>query len=118
MGAIAVRQPVGVVACITPYNFPIVNMAGKIGPALAMGNTVVVKPAPQDPLAVIKLVEVMNEAGFPPELWLTAAVFAVSGVLAARLPRHVDVPTGEQPAAWTPITATSWPMSSRPRSAR
>src|SRR5690606_14001435 len=35
MGAIAVRQPVGVVACITPYNFPIVNMAGKIGPALA-----------------------------------------------------------------------------------
>ena len=40
-------------ACITPYNFPIVNMAGKIGPALAMGNTVVVKPAPQDPLAVI-----------------------------------------------------------------
>ena len=52
MGAIAVRQPVGVVACITPYNFPIVNMAGKIGPALAMGNTVVVKPAPQDPLAV------------------------------------------------------------------
>src|SRR5690606_24641902 len=44
MGAIAVRQPVGVVACITPYNFPIVNMAGKVGPALAMGNTVVVKP--------------------------------------------------------------------------
>src|SRR3546814_11819536 len=48
MGAIAVRQPVGVVACITPYNFPIVNMAGKVGPALAMGNTVVVKPAPQE----------------------------------------------------------------------
>ena len=39
--------------CITPYNFPIVNMAGKVGPALAMGNTVVVKPAPQDPLAVL-----------------------------------------------------------------
>ena len=45
------RAPVGVVTCITSYNFPIVNMAGKIGPALAMGNTVVVKPAPQDPLA-------------------------------------------------------------------
>ena len=54
MGAIARRVPVGVVACITPYNFPIVNMAGKVGPALAMGNTVVVKPAPQDPLAVIR----------------------------------------------------------------
>ncbi|HEX8802545.1 MAG TPA: aldehyde dehydrogenase family protein, partial [Acidimicrobiales bacterium] len=66
MGAIAVRQPVGVVACITPYNFPIVNMAGKIGPALAMGNTVVVKPAPQDPLAVLRVGEVLAEAGFPP----------------------------------------------------
>jgi acyl-CoA reductase-like NAD-dependent aldehyde dehydrogenase len=60
-----VRQPVGVVACITPYNFPIVNMAGKIGPALAMGNTVVVKPAPQDPLAVTVFGEVLHEAGFP-----------------------------------------------------
>ncbi len=66
MSAIAVRQPVGVVACITPYNFPIVNMAGKIGPALAMGNTVVVKPAPQDPLAVTVFGEVLHEAGFPP----------------------------------------------------
>src|SRR3954454_4333862 len=65
MSAIAVRQPVGVVACITPYNFPIVNMAGKIGPALAMGNTVVVKPAPQDPLAVTVFGEILHEAGFP-----------------------------------------------------
>jgi acyl-CoA reductase-like NAD-dependent aldehyde dehydrogenase len=65
MGAIAVRQPVGVVACITPYNFPIVNMAGKVGPALAMGNTVVVKPAPQDPLAVTVFGEILNDAGFP-----------------------------------------------------
>ena len=66
MGAIAVRQPVGVVAAITPYNFPIVNMAGKVGPALAMGNTVVVKPAPQDPLAIIRFGEVFADAGFPP----------------------------------------------------
>ena len=48
-----------------PYNFPIVNMAGKIGPALAMGNTVVVKPAPQDPLAVTVFGEILHEAGFP-----------------------------------------------------
>ena len=66
MGAIAVRQPVGVVACITPYNFPLVNMAGKIGPALAMGNTVVVKPAPQDPLAVLRFADAVEAAGFPP----------------------------------------------------
>jgi acyl-CoA reductase-like NAD-dependent aldehyde dehydrogenase len=65
MGAMVVRQPVGVVACITPYNFPIVNMAGKVGPALAMGNTVVVKPAPQDPLAVTVFGEILHEAGFP-----------------------------------------------------
>jgi acyl-CoA reductase-like NAD-dependent aldehyde dehydrogenase len=66
VGAVALRQPVGVVACITPYNFPIVNAAGKLGPALAMGNTVVIKPAPQNPLAVLELVAVLEEAGFPP----------------------------------------------------
>ena len=66
MGAVALRQPVGVVACISPYNFPVVNMAGKIAPALAAGNTVIMKPAPQDPLAVIELAAIMNEVGFPP----------------------------------------------------
>jgi phenylacetaldehyde dehydrogenase len=64
--ATAVRRPVGVVACITSYNVPLNNVAGKIGPALAMGGTVVVKPAPQDPLGVIRLVEILNRAGFPP----------------------------------------------------
>ena len=66
ISAIARRQPVGVVACITSYNFPIVNMVGKIAPALATGNTVVVRPAGQDPLAVIKLVALLEEVGFPP----------------------------------------------------
>jgi len=66
MGAIARRIPVGVVGCITPYNFPIVNMAGKLGPALAMGNTVIVRPASQDPLAVIDLCRILNDVGFPP----------------------------------------------------
>ncbi|MCB1257093.1 MAG: aldehyde dehydrogenase family protein [Microthrixaceae bacterium] len=66
ISAVGHRAPVGVVTCITSYNFPMTNMAGKIGPALAMGNTVVVKPAPQDPLGVVRMVELMNEAGFPP----------------------------------------------------
>jgi acyl-CoA reductase-like NAD-dependent aldehyde dehydrogenase len=67
IGAMVRRIPVGAVACITPYNFPIVNMAGKLGPALAMGNTVVVRPASQDPLAVIELCRILNdEVGFPP----------------------------------------------------
>ena len=65
IGAVVNRQPVGVVACISPYNFPLVNTAGKIAPALAVGCTVVMKPAPQDPLAVIELAEIMHEVGFP-----------------------------------------------------
>ncbi|MGZ4675145.1 MAG: aldehyde dehydrogenase family protein [Acidimicrobiia bacterium] len=66
IGALARRQPVGVVACITSYNFPIVNMVGKIAPALATGNTVIVRPAGQDPLAIVKLVALLEEVGFPP----------------------------------------------------
>ncbi|WP_180685807.1 aldehyde dehydrogenase family protein [Streptomyces gossypiisoli] len=66
MGALAVRQPVGVVTCITSYNNPWANTAGKVAPALAMGNTVVVKPAPQDPLSVYRMAEALAEAGAPP----------------------------------------------------
>ncbi|MER5831922.1 aldehyde dehydrogenase family protein [Streptomyces sp. NPDC002130] len=66
MGAVAVRQPVGVVTCITSYNNPWANPAGKVAPALAMGNTVVVKPAPQDPLSVYRMAEALQEAGVPP----------------------------------------------------
>jgi acyl-CoA reductase-like NAD-dependent aldehyde dehydrogenase len=65
IGGVAVRQPVGVVACITPYNFPLVNMAGKVAPALAMGNTVVIKPAPQDPLEILAFADIAVEAGVP-----------------------------------------------------
>lgn len=65
VGAVAVRRPVGVVGCITSYNFPIVNLAGKVAPALAMGNTVVAKPAPQDPLGCLLLGEIFQEAGLP-----------------------------------------------------
>ncbi|MEU9253892.1 aldehyde dehydrogenase family protein [Streptomyces sp. NPDC048270] len=65
LGALEVRQPVGVVACITSYNNPWANPAGKVAPALAMGNTVVVKPAPQDPLSVFKMAEALAEAGVP-----------------------------------------------------
>ncbi|GGN60413.1 aldehyde dehydrogenase [Streptomyces kronopolitis] len=66
LGALAVRQPVGVVTCITSYNNPWANPAGKIAPALAMGNTVMVKPAPQDPLSVYRMAAALAEAGVPP----------------------------------------------------
>jgi acyl-CoA reductase-like NAD-dependent aldehyde dehydrogenase len=62
---VATREPVGVVACITPFNFPMTNCAGKIGPALACGNTVVVKPAPVDPLGVAELCRIVD-AVLPP----------------------------------------------------
>ncbi|GAB2754327.1 aldehyde dehydrogenase family protein [Streptomyces bullii] len=65
-GALAVRQPVGVVTCVTSYNNPWANPAGKIAPALAMGNTVVVKPAPQDPLSVYRMARALEAAGVPP----------------------------------------------------
>jgi acyl-CoA reductase-like NAD-dependent aldehyde dehydrogenase len=66
IGGLGFRQPVGVVACISPYNFPLVNMAGKVGPALATGNTIVMKPAPQDPLAIIEFADLCQQVGFPP----------------------------------------------------
>jgi acyl-CoA reductase-like NAD-dependent aldehyde dehydrogenase len=64
-GALVIRQPVGVITCITSYNNPWANPSGKIAPALAMGNTVVVKPAPQDPLSVILMTQALEEAGVP-----------------------------------------------------
>ncbi|WP_235882114.1 aldehyde dehydrogenase family protein [Streptomyces apricus] len=66
LGALAVRRPVGVVTCITSYNNPWANPAGKIAPALATGNTVVVKPAPQDPLSVYRMAGALEAAGVPP----------------------------------------------------
>lgn len=65
IGGVQHRAPIGVVAALAAYNFPVTNMAGKVAPALAMGNTVVIKPPVQDPLAVIRMGELFAEAGFP-----------------------------------------------------
>src|SRR5262245_38737211 len=59
------RQPVGVVGQIIPWNFPLLMLAWKWGPALACGNTVVLKPAEQTPVTAIRLAELVLEAGFP-----------------------------------------------------
>ncbi|TMF28773.1 MAG: aldehyde dehydrogenase, partial [Chloroflexi bacterium] len=61
-----VRRPLGVVGAIIPWNFPLTLLANKIAPALAVGNTVVAKPASSTPLSTIRLVELMNEGGLPP----------------------------------------------------
>ena len=61
------RVPCGVVAAITPFNFPLNLVCHKVGPALAAGNAVLLKPASDTPLSGVKLVEIMLDAGFPSE---------------------------------------------------
>jgi acyl-CoA reductase-like NAD-dependent aldehyde dehydrogenase len=63
--AFTLRVPVGVVAAITPFNFPLNQAAHKVGPALGAGNAVVLKPAPNTPVSCAMLAEVMAEAGLP-----------------------------------------------------
>ncbi|KAL4772434.1 aldehyde dehydrogenase domain-containing protein [Aspergillus nidulans var. acristatus] len=64
--AYTIRQPVGVVGQIIPWNYPLSMACWKLGPALACGNTVVLKPAEQTPLSVLVLGSLIKEAGFPP----------------------------------------------------
>jgi len=62
-----IRVPVGVVAAIAPFNFPLNLVCHKVGPALAAGNAVVLKPAGDTPLSALKFTEILLEAGLPPE---------------------------------------------------
>ncbi|KAL2813386.1 aldehyde dehydrogenase domain-containing protein [Aspergillus granulosus] len=64
--AYTVRQPIGVVGQIIPWNYPLSMACWKLGPALACGNTVVLKPAEQTPLSILILATLIKEAGFPP----------------------------------------------------
>jgi aldehyde dehydrogenase (NAD+) len=64
--AYTLREPVGVVGQIIPWNFPILLAAWKVAPALAAGNTIVLKPAEQTPLTALRLAEIAAEAGLPP----------------------------------------------------
>lgn len=60
------RVPCGVVVAVTPFNFPLNLVCHKVGPALAAGNSIIVKPASDTPLSALKLVEILLEAGLPP----------------------------------------------------
>ena len=64
--AYTIREPVGVCGQIIPWNYPLGMAAWKLGPALACGNTVVLKAAEQTPLSILYLAELIKEAGFPP----------------------------------------------------
>jgi len=61
-----IREPLGVVGCISPWNYPLLMATWKIAPALAAGNTVVLKPAEQSPLSALRLAELFTLAGGPP----------------------------------------------------
>ena len=83
------RVPLGVIGCITPFNFPLNLTCHKVAPALAAGNAVIIKPSENTSLTVIKLGELLIEAGFPPE-----AVNIVTGYgeeAGDALVRHPDV---------------------------
>ena len=99
MFTIAKREPVGVVAAITPWNFPLLEVAYKLGPALAAGCTIVIKPSELAPMSTLRLMQLVDEAGFPP-----GVVNVVIGgpEVGAALVRH----PGVQKVAFTGQTAT------------
>src|SRR5262249_55634228 len=64
--SLVVREPIGVVAAIAPWNYPLHQIAGKVAPALAAGCTVVLKPSEVTPLSAFVLAEILDEVGVPP----------------------------------------------------
>ncbi|MEN5052938.1 NAD-dependent succinate-semialdehyde dehydrogenase [Brevundimonas naejangsanensis] len=80
---VTLRQPVGVVGAITPWNFPAAMITRKVGPALAVGCAVVLKPASQTPLSALALAVLAEEAGLPPGLFnvVTGSASAIGGEL-------------------------------------
>src|SRR3954451_5580835 len=68
--SLVVREPVGVVGCITPWNYPLHQLAAKVAPALAAGCTVVVKPSEITPLNAFVLAEIVDELGLPPGIFI------------------------------------------------
>ncbi|MHB9849024.1 aldehyde dehydrogenase family protein [Streptomyces krungchingensis] len=81
------REPIGVVAAITPFNFPLVLSCKKIAAALAAGNTVVHKPAAETPLTALRLAEVLQDAGVPDGVFNVVTGDAAAGSALVRDPR-------------------------------
>jgi acyl-CoA reductase-like NAD-dependent aldehyde dehydrogenase len=83
------REPVGVVAAIVPWNFPLLLAAWKVAPALACGNTVIVKPASQTPLTALALAEIATEVGLPPGVF--NVLTGPGSVMGQALVEHPDI---------------------------
>jgi len=86
---VALRDPVGVVACITPWNFPVAIPTWKMFPALIAGNTIVFKPASDTPQSALRLVELLYEAGLPEGV--VNIVFGSGSTTGEALLHHPDV---------------------------
>jgi acyl-CoA reductase-like NAD-dependent aldehyde dehydrogenase len=84
-----VREPLGVVGAVVPWNFPLLMASWKVGPALATGNSVVLKPAEQSPLTALRLAELAVEAGVPDGVLQVVPGFGETAGQA--LGRHMDV---------------------------
>ena len=84
-----VREPLGVVGAVVPWNFPLLMASWKVGPALATGNSVVLKPAEQSPLTALRLAELAAEAGVPDGVLQVVPGFGETAGQA--LGRHMDV---------------------------
>jgi betaine-aldehyde dehydrogenase len=87
--AFTVREPLGVVGLIVPWNFPLTIASWKLGPALAAGNTVVLKPAELTPLTALRFAEIALEAGIPPGV--VNVVVGPGSTCGRRLVEHPDV---------------------------
>ncbi|WP_028028918.1 aldehyde dehydrogenase family protein [Gemmobacter nectariphilus] len=92
--AVVTHVPVGVVAAITPFNYPVNLLCHKLGPAIAAGNAVVVKPSPKAPLAADHLVRLTVEAGFPADLVQVVHGGADTALALARAPIDILSFTG------------------------
>jgi acyl-CoA reductase-like NAD-dependent aldehyde dehydrogenase len=96
------RLPYGVVGAISPFNFPLNLVAHKLGPAIAAGNAVVLKPAGQTPICAIKLAEILYEAGLP-EGWLHvvngSGATVGNAIVESELTRAITF-TGSAPVGW------------------
>jgi acyl-CoA reductase-like NAD-dependent aldehyde dehydrogenase len=88
-GGLIRREPVGVCAAIVPWNFPLLLAMWKIGPALAAGNTIVVKPDEHTPLTLLEFAKIAQECGLPPGV--LNVVPGEGSVVGARLASHPDV---------------------------
>lgn len=88
MGLI-VREPAGVVACVLPWNFPLMMLAWKAGPALAAGNSVILKPAEQTSLTALRVAELATEAGIPPGVF--NVVSGLGEEAGAAIGQHPDI---------------------------